>query len=300
MSYLEPILWRGAYQDYRIRRDWFRFSVNMMSAPLGLLFGAAAFEGPRMAQYFWGVPNSSQETKKTPVVSNHGGKKDASKHTVTNQSSPDHLSQPVQSKAEVQQVVAPLNSKAEPMQKPDSQSDSGREKDLTAVTDNKPEPKPVEVSADASEETPAPQPADTSVDHPVEESSDTPDDHPVEESSDTSDDHLVEQSNDASGDDATEEPAAAPEDSSDEQFEDQQSDSPDGDKEDAPSGLTATQAEVLAALRENPRMTKPLLVSKLNRSKTTIDNSIRALREKGLLVRIGSNKTGHWEVIDPQ
>ncbi len=57
--------------------------------------------------------------------------------------------------------------------------------------------------------------------------------------------------------------------------------------------LTETQVGVLAALRDNPNLTKPQLVTMLHRSKTTIDNAIRALREHGLIIRIGSNKTGY-------
>ena len=64
--------------------------------------------------------------------------------------------------------------------------------------------------------------------------------------------------------------------------------------------LTETQVGVLAALRDNPNLTKPQLVAMLHRSKTTIDNAIRALREHGLIIRIGSNKTGYWQVTDHQ
>ena len=64
--------------------------------------------------------------------------------------------------------------------------------------------------------------------------------------------------------------------------------------------LTETQFGVLAALRDNPNMTKPQLVTVLHRSKTTIDHAIRALREQGLLIRIGSNKAGYWQVTDRQ
>ena len=64
--------------------------------------------------------------------------------------------------------------------------------------------------------------------------------------------------------------------------------------------LTETQVGVLAALRDNPNLTKPQMVTMLHRSKTTIDNAIRALREHGLIIRIGSNKTGYWQVTDHQ
>ena len=60
--------------------------------------------------------------------------------------------------------------------------------------------------------------------------------------------------------------------------------------------LTKSQARVLTALRDNPNLTKPQLASMLHLGKTTIDKAIRALRENGILTRIGSNKTGYWRV----
>ena len=63
---------------------------------------------------------------------------------------------------------------------------------------------------------------------------------------------------------------------------------------------TETQVGVLAALRDNPNLTKPQLVIMFHRSKKTIDNAVRALREHGLIIQIGSNKTGYWQVTDLQ
>lgn len=60
--------------------------------------------------------------------------------------------------------------------------------------------------------------------------------------------------------------------------------------------LSKSQAKVLAALRDNPNLTKPQLASMLHLGKTTIDNAIKALRESGMIIRIGSNKTGWWQV----
>ena len=42
-----------------------------------------------------------------------------------------------------------------------------------------------------------------------------------------------------------------------------------------------------------------MLASILNKGKTTVDNGIAVLREKGYIVRVGSNKTGYWKVRDP-
>ena len=67
---------------------------------------------------------------------------------------------------------------------------------------------------------------------------------------------------------------------------------------DVSSILTETQALVLAALRDNPNLTKPQLAVMLHRGKSTIDNAIHDLRESGMLTRIGSNKTGYWYVVE--
>ena len=60
--------------------------------------------------------------------------------------------------------------------------------------------------------------------------------------------------------------------------------------------LSPSQTKVLAEIRNNPNITKPQLGIKLNLSKTSIDNIISYLKTKGLIERIGSNKTGYWKV----
>ena len=62
--------------------------------------------------------------------------------------------------------------------------------------------------------------------------------------------------------------------------------------------LNNTQHRILTEIRNNPNVTKPQLVSLLSVSKTTINNGISTLKKKGLIERIGSNKTGYWKVND--
>ena len=62
--------------------------------------------------------------------------------------------------------------------------------------------------------------------------------------------------------------------------------------------LNNTQHRILAEIRNNPNITKPQLVSLLSVSKTTIDTGVAALKKKGYIERIGSNKTGYWKVND--
>lgn len=69
-----------------------------------------------------------------------------------------------------------------------------------------------------------------------------------------------------------------------------------GDKVGDISKLNDTQIKVLSEIRNNPHITKPELETLVGVGKTTIDNAISVLKEKNIIKRIGSNKTGHWDV----
>lgn len=53
---------------------------------------------------------------------------------------------------------------------------------------------------------------------------------------------------------------------------------------------------VLSAMRENSHITQAQLSKKLNRSDRQIRRVIKELREKGIIERIGSRKSGQWIV----
>jgi fido (protein-threonine AMPylation protein) len=55
--------------------------------------------------------------------------------------------------------------------------------------------------------------------------------------------------------------------------------------------------EILNNLENNPNLTAQELAIKLNKTTRTIERNIRELREKGIIARIGSDKTGSWEII---
>ena len=61
--------------------------------------------------------------------------------------------------------------------------------------------------------------------------------------------------------------------------------------------LTDNERNILSAISKNPHITKSLLISTLGISKGTVDRAIKTLKDKRLLERIGSNKTGYWKVI---
>ena len=69
-----------------------------------------------------------------------------------------------------------------------------------------------------------------------------------------------------------------------------------GDKpEDSP--LTNTQYQILLEIHNNPYITKSRLMEVLSVGKTTIDKGITALKKYGFIERIGSNKSGYWNVV---
>lgn len=60
--------------------------------------------------------------------------------------------------------------------------------------------------------------------------------------------------------------------------------------------LPASSVKVLAEIRNDPDITKAELMRVCSLGKTSIDNIVSSLRKEGYIERIGSNKTGHWEV----
>ena len=61
--------------------------------------------------------------------------------------------------------------------------------------------------------------------------------------------------------------------------------------------LNTSQVKVLAKIRNNPNITKSQLMIKCDLGKTSIDNIIKTLKNRNYIKRVGSNKTGYWEVL---
>ena len=64
--------------------------------------------------------------------------------------------------------------------------------------------------------------------------------------------------------------------------------------------ISVTKQTVLAALKKKSRITKVELQKEISLGKSTIDRAIKALKEKGLIERVGSNKTGYWKIINKE
>lgn len=62
--------------------------------------------------------------------------------------------------------------------------------------------------------------------------------------------------------------------------------------------ISATEQAVLTALKKKPGITKAELQKEISLGKSTIDRAIKSLKEKRLIERVGSNKTGCWKIIN--
>ena len=61
-------------------------------------------------------------------------------------------------------------------------------------------------------------------------------------------------------------------------------------------GLTEIEKEIVNIIKENQNITIEECSKKINKSIRTTKNIFKSLKEKNILKRIGSNKTGYWKV----
>ncbi|MFA6569584.1 MAG: winged helix-turn-helix transcriptional regulator, partial [Victivallales bacterium] len=59
-----------------------------------------------------------------------------------------------------------------------------------------------------------------------------------------------------------------------------------------------TARDTVNLIKANQRITIDELALKLNKSRRTVTRIIKKLQEDGVVSRIGSDKTGHWQVKD--
>ena len=62
--------------------------------------------------------------------------------------------------------------------------------------------------------------------------------------------------------------------------------------------LSETQVAILTLIKENKYITTNEISDKLNKELSTIKKSIKVLKDVGILARIGTNRTGYWEILD--
>lgn len=62
--------------------------------------------------------------------------------------------------------------------------------------------------------------------------------------------------------------------------------------------LSASEKDVYNEIQKNNNITIHEIAVVLNKTKRTIERIIYSLKAKNVIKRIGSDKTGHWEIID--
>ncbi|MBQ3799748.1 MAG: winged helix-turn-helix transcriptional regulator, partial [Treponema sp.] len=55
---------------------------------------------------------------------------------------------------------------------------------------------------------------------------------------------------------------------------------------------------VLALIRQNPSITYEQLAEKAGISRRTVNRLLSELKNKAVLVRVGADKGGHWEIME--
>jgi ATP-dependent DNA helicase RecG len=61
--------------------------------------------------------------------------------------------------------------------------------------------------------------------------------------------------------------------------------------------LKGTRKDVVEIISNNPNVTIPQIAEQLGMNPRGIDKHLKALREQGIIRRVGPDKGGHWEII---
>ena len=62
--------------------------------------------------------------------------------------------------------------------------------------------------------------------------------------------------------------------------------------------LVDSQQKIIQLIAANPKISKREMSNKIEISSTAIDKNIKSLKDKKIIKRIGSDRSGHWEIID--
>ncbi|MGD9153835.1 MAG: winged helix-turn-helix domain-containing protein [Gammaproteobacteria bacterium] len=55
--------------------------------------------------------------------------------------------------------------------------------------------------------------------------------------------------------------------------------------------------KILSLMKENPSITQKELIDKTGLTRRGVEWNIKKLKEEGFIRRVGSDRSGHWEVI---
>jgi ATP-dependent DNA helicase RecG len=66
------------------------------------------------------------------------------------------------------------------------------------------------------------------------------------------------------------------------------------------NGTIDRQAQIIDAIKEYPSITKKQLEEKTGISKSSLDRDLTILKQKNVIKRVGSKKSGYWKVIEKE
>ena len=61
--------------------------------------------------------------------------------------------------------------------------------------------------------------------------------------------------------------------------------------------ITERQALIISMIQDNPNIGRIEMSTKLGVNEKTIRRDLEDLKEKGIVVRVGGRKEGHWEIL---
>jgi predicted HTH transcriptional regulator len=64
-------------------------------------------------------------------------------------------------------------------------------------------------------------------------------------------------------------------------------------------GLVESQKKIVILVAENPKISKKDMSEKIGISTTAIDKNIEALKKKNIIKRVGSDRSGSWQIMYP-
>jgi fido (protein-threonine AMPylation protein) len=64
------------------------------------------------------------------------------------------------------------------------------------------------------------------------------------------------------------------------------------------SGVSLLQKQIIDFMQQNPQISVAEIAKQSNRPRRTIENNVKKLKEKGIIARVGSDKTGSWRILN--
>ena len=58
------------------------------------------------------------------------------------------------------------------------------------------------------------------------------------------------------------------------------------------------QKQKIDFMQQNPQISIAEIAKQSNKSRRTIENNVKKLKEKGIISRVGSDKTGSWKISE--